>query len=70
MNTIRGEDIMLYLDLFWTFFKLGLFTFGGGYAMIGQLKDIVVERKKWVTEDELLEICAIAESTPGPVAIN
>ena len=61
---------MLYLDLFWTFFKLGLFTFGGGYAMIGQLKDIVVERKKWVTEDELLEICAIAESTPGPVAIN
>lgn len=70
MNTIIGEDIMLYLDLFWTFFKLGLFTFGGGYAMIGQLKDIVVERKKWVTEDELLEICAIAESTPGPVAIN
>lgn len=70
MYIIRREDIMLYLDLFWTFFKLGLFTFGGGYAMIGQLKDIVVERKKWLTEDELLEICAIAESTPGPVAIN
>lgn len=61
---------MIYLELFWTFFKLGLFTFGGGYAMIGQLKDIVVEKKKWVTNDELLEICAIAESTPGPVAIN
>ena len=61
---------MIYLELFWTFFKLGLFTFGGGYAMIGQLKDVVVEKKKWVTNDELLEICAIAESTPGPIAIN
>lgn len=57
-------------DLFFTFFKLGLFTFGGGYAMIGNLKDIVVDKKKWITEEELLEVCAIAESTPGPVAIN
>lgn len=61
---------MIYLDLFWTFFKLGLFTFGGGYAMIGQLKEIVVEKKGWLTDDELLEVCAIAESTPGPIAIN
>ena len=61
---------MIFWELFYEFFLIGLFTFGGGYAMIGQLKDIVVEKKKWVTNDELLEICAIAESTPGPVAIN
>ena len=58
------------LDLFWTFFKLGLFTFGGGYAMIPQLKEIVVEKKKWTSIDEVMEIIAIAESTPGPIAIN
>ena len=58
------------LDLFWTFFKLGLFTFGGGYAMIPQIKEIVVEKKKWATLDDVLDIIAIAESTPGPIAIN
>lgn len=58
------------LNLFWIFFKLGLLTFGGGYAMIPQIKEIVVEKKKWLTEDEMLEILAIAESTPGPIAIN
>ena len=60
---------MLFL-LFMTFFKIGLFTFGGGYAMIAQIKEIVVEKNKWLTEDELMEIIAIAESTPGPIAIN
>ena len=59
-----------YLELFLTFFKLGLFTFGGGYAMIPSLKEIVVEKKKWLTEEEMLEILAISESTPGPIAIN
>ena len=44
------------LELFYIFFKIGLFTFGGGYAMIPQLKEIVVEKKKWITEDEMLEI--------------
>ena len=58
------------LELFYIFFKLGLFTFGGGYAMIPQIKEIVVEKKKWITEDDMLEILAIAESTPGPIAIN
>ena len=58
------------LELFYIFFKLGLFTFGGGYAMIPQIKEIVVEKKKWISEDEMLEILAIAESTPGPIAIN
>lgn len=58
------------IELFWTFFKLGLFTFGGGYAMIPQIKEIVIEKKKWLTEEEMLEILAISESTPGPIAIN
>lgn len=57
-------------DLFFTFFKLGLFTFGGGYAMIANIRDIVLEKKKWLTEDELVQVITIAESTPGPIAIN
>jgi len=60
----------MLFDLFFTFFKLGLFTFGGGYAMIPHIKDTVIEKKHWIEEDELLEIIAIAESTPGPIAIN
>ncbi len=60
----------LLLKLFWSFFKIGLFTFGGGYAMIAQIKEVFVEKKKWITEEELLEIVTIAESTPGPIAIN
>ncbi len=58
------------LDTFYTFFKIGLFTFGGGYAMISQIKDVIVDRKKWITEEELVQIITIAESTPGPIAIN
>ena len=58
------------LSLFLIFFKLGLFTFGGGYAMIPTIKEIIIEKKKWITEDELLDIIAISESTPGPIAIN
>ena len=57
-------------ELFWIFFKLGLFTFGGGYAMIPQIKEIIVDKKRWITDDEMLEIIAVAESTPGPIAIN
>ncbi len=60
----------LLIDLFFTFFKISLFTFGGGYAMIPLIKETIIEKKKWLTEDELLEIIAISESTPGPIAIN
>ncbi len=56
--------------LFSTFFKIGLFTFGGGYAMISLIEDECVERKQWLTVDELSSVVAIAESTPGPIAIN
>lgn len=60
----------MLLSLFLTFLKIGLFTFGGGYAMIAQIKETVVQNKKWMTDQELLEVIAIAESTPGPIAIN
>ena len=58
------------LQLFWIFFKIGMFTFGGGYAMIPMLKDILITKKGWITEDEMVEMLAIAESTPGPAAVN
>ncbi|MDK2966234.1 MULTISPECIES: chromate transporter [Lacrimispora] len=57
-------------DLFYTFFKIGAFTFGGGYAMISLLDRECVENKNWITSDELMNITVIAESTPGPIAIN
>ena len=57
-------------SLFLTFFKIGGFTFGGGYAMIPLIQKEAVERKGWITDEDILEIIAIAESTPGPVAIN
>lgn len=50
--------------------KIGLFTFGGGYAMIALLENELVSRKKWIEKDEFLNMAAIAESTPGPIAIN
>ena len=56
--------------LFLTMFKIGLFTFGGGYAMISLLEDEFVERKKWLEHDEFMDLVVIAESTPGPIAIN
>ena len=58
------------LKLFLSFFKIGLFTFGGGYAMISLVEYEFVEKQKAVTEEEFLDLIAIAESTPGPIAIN
>ncbi|MCR5719718.1 MAG: chromate transporter [Lachnospiraceae bacterium] len=58
------------IDLFMTFAKIGLFIFGGGYAMLSLIEDICVEKKKWISHDELMNITVIAESTPGPIAIN
>ena len=58
------------LELFLCFFKIGLFTFGGGYAMIALIENACVEEKKWITHDEMMNVTVIAESTPGPIAIN
>ncbi|MCK5732096.1 MAG: chromate transporter [Tenericutes bacterium] len=58
------------LKIFFTFFKIGLFTFGGGYSMIPLIHFYAVDKYKWVGEKEFIDIIAIAESTPGPIAIN
>ena len=60
----------MLLSLFLTFAKIGLFTFGGGYAMIALIENTCVEKKQWITHDEMMNITVIAESTPGPIAIN
>ena len=60
----------LLLKLFWTFFKTGAFTFGGGYAMIPLIQREAVEKNGWISDEDILEVVAIAESTPGPIAIN
>jgi len=64
------ERLKKCLAVFWTFFKIGAFTFGGGYAMVPLIQKEAVEKKGWITDDDILEILAIAESTPGPIAIN
>nr|WP_242829412.1 chromate transporter [Butyrivibrio sp. WCD3002] len=60
----------MIFSLFLTFAKIGLFTFGGGYAMISLIENICVDTKKWITHEEMMKITVIAESTPGPIAIN
>ena len=60
----------ILLDLFLTFAKIGLFTFGGGYAMLSMIENNCVEHKKWITHNEMMNVTVIAESTPGPIAIN
>lgn len=60
----------ILFELFLIFAKIGLFTFGGGYAMISLIENNCVEKKKWITHDEMMNVTVIAESTPGPIAIN
>ncbi len=64
------KKLKLLLSVFWVFFRIGAFTFGGGYAMIPLISEETVNKKKWISESDILDIIAIAESTPGPVAIN
>jgi chromate transporter len=60
----------MLIELFLTFARIGLFTFGGGYAMISLIQGECVEKKNWITTDEMMNITIIAESTPGPIAVN
>lgn len=64
-----GNVFSSLIDLFVSFFQIGLFTFGGGYAMIPMIQDVVL-RKEWLSEQELIDFIAVSESTPGPFAIN
>jgi len=66
---MRGKWKTVF-ELFYTFMKIGLFTFGGGYAMIALLENEFVGRRQWLEKEEFLDMAAIAESTPGPIAIN
>ena len=63
-------QVEVLMELFFVFAKIGLFTFGGGYAMISLIEYNCVEKKNWITHDEMMNITVIAESTPGPIAIN
>ena len=60
---------MILLELFWSFFKIGAFTFGGGLAMLRLAQDVVLQ-KQWLTADQIIDFVALSESTPGPFAIN
>jgi len=67
---MNKEKLSRLLTVFTTFFKIGAFTFGGGYAMIPLIQREASEKHHWVSDEDILEIVAIAESTPGPIAIN
>ena len=64
------KPLPMLSQLFFSFMKVGLFTFGGGYAMISVITDTCVEKKRWLTQDEMMDLTVVAESTPGPIAIN
>ena len=69
-NTPKNSRLSKAFRLFWTFFKIGAFTFGGGYAMIPLIQREVVENHKWLDDEDIMSVIAISESTPGPIAIN
>ena len=69
-QTKNKRSWRLLPELFFSFFKIGAFTFGGGYAMIPLIERETVEKKKWVQSSDILDIIAIAESTPGPISVN
>ena len=62
--------LLLYLQLFWTYTKIGLFGFGGGYAMLSLVQDEVVVKHGWITEQQFTDIVALSQVTPGPIGIN
>ena len=66
----KKEKLINYLTLFWTMFKIGLTTFGGGYAMVGIIDRELCDRKHWIEKEELLDYVAIAQITPGIIAVN
>ena len=62
--------VALYIKLFWTFFKIGLFGFGGGYGMLSLIQNEVVEKQQWISNSEFTDIVAVSQMTPGPIGIN
>ena len=70
MNKLKSLKNNLYVELFWEFFKLGLFTIGGGMVMLPLIQNIVVEKKGWMSEEEAVDAIAVGQSLPGVIAIN
>lgn len=70
MAVLPGGETMIYGQLFWTFFKIGLFNFGGGYPMISFIQNEVVFKHGWLTSAQFTDIVAVSQMTPGPVGIN
>lgn len=70
MSQVKQQEKGSLSTLFWTFFKIGAFTFGGGYAMIPIIHKEAIETHGWITDADMLDIIAIAESTPGVLAVN
>jgi len=66
----RGGFMRILLELYWIFFKVGLFTFGGGYTMLPLLQKEVVEKKKWLTSEEIIDFYTLSQCTPGIIAVN
>ena len=64
------NGIVIWLKLFWTFFKIGLFGFGGGYGMLSLIQNEVVEKRQWISNSEFTDIVAVSQMTPGPIGIN
>jgi chromate transporter len=64
------NGIVIWMKLFWTFFKIGLFGFGGGYGMLSLIQNEVVEKQKWISNSEFTDIVAVSQMTPGPIGIN
>ena len=69
-DVINPKKKNIFWELFITFFKIGAFTFGGGYAMIPIIQEETVTKKKWISDEDILDVVAIAESTPGPISLN
>ena len=67
---LPGSAVMIYFQVFWTFFKIGLFNFGGGYPMISFIQNEVVFKHAWLTNAQFTDIVAVSQMTPGPVGIN
>lgn len=70
MEKVPENQMSMYFQLFWTFFKLGIFTIGGGMAMIPLMQGIIVDKKKWMTEEEIVDCIAVSQALPGVIAIN
>lgn len=66
----NNRKMKKYLELFWSFFKIGLFTFGGGYAMVPIIQNEVIRRRGWIEERDFLDLLTLAQSAPGPISLN